>query len=196
MSTTINIIQGIKPGTIKITGYKGVGITGYVPVNLDIELVVIGTQTWMKYNINKNITGSKVYGNTEANRSIYGGLYDFSMIAAIEAAYPGYHVPTKAEFQTLITFLDPSAGGKLKETGTTHWQTPNTGATNATGFTALPGGRYTNAFVSIGINGYFLTSTVELPVSVWYRYFKYDSASDSEAADLQTYFLSVRLIKD
>ena len=53
----------------------------------------------------------------------------------------GWHVPSKAEWETLITYLGGTfSGGKMKETDTTHWSSPNVGATNESGFTALPGG--------------------------------------------------------
>jgi uncharacterized protein (TIGR02145 family) len=76
----------------------------------------------------------------------------------------GWHVPTDAEWTTLTTFLggESVAGGKLKEAGTAHWTTPNTGATNESGFTALPGGyRYwfDGSFANIGLLSYWWSST-------------------------------------
>ena len=94
------------------------------------------------------------YENNAVNSTTYGRLYNWYVVdnnASTKVASnggknvcpTGWHVPTVAEFTTLSTYLggDAVAGGKLKETGTTHWSSPNTGATNVTGFTALPGGR-------------------------------------------------------
>ena len=54
----------------------------------------------------------------------------------------GWHIPSHAEWETLVQSLggEAVAGGKMKESGTAHWESPNTGATNESGFTALPGG--------------------------------------------------------
>ena len=108
-------------------------------------------------------TGAWCYNNNDAsNGPIYGKLYNWYAVAGIydaaslsdptlrkKIAPIGWHMPTGAEWSSLISCLggvkiggtDYSiAGGKMKETGTTHWQTPNTGASNSSNFTALPGG--------------------------------------------------------
>jgi uncharacterized protein (TIGR02145 family) len=114
------------------------------------------------------------YNNTTANSTTYGRLYNWYTVdnnAATKVASNGgrnvcptsWHIPTDAEWTTLTTYLggESVAGGKLKETGTTHWTTPNTGATNETGFTALPGGyRDSNGpYGNVGNYGYWWSST-------------------------------------
>jgi len=89
------------------------------------------------------------YNNDPANGAIYGKLYNWYAAKLLDldmaSAGLGYHVPTSAEFTTLINALGgvSVAGGKTKMTGTDYWNTPNTGATNESGFTALGGGRRT-----------------------------------------------------
>jgi uncharacterized protein (TIGR02145 family) len=167
-----------------------------------IETVDIGTQTWMKSNVKINISGSKVYDNDESNRLIYGGLYSWDMIGEIEATYPEYHVPTNAEWVTLANFLGGSsiAGGKLKETGTTHWNTPNTGADNSSGFTALGGGYCTSfgVFTLIKEQAHFWQNTELNPTTAQISILFYDSDDLNEygASSAKNQFLSVRLIKD
>ena len=67
----------------------------------------------------------------------------------------GWHLPSDTEWKQLTDYLGENAGGKLKEAGTTHWNAPNTEATNESGFTALPGGYRDNSgyFYSMGYNG-------------------------------------------
>jgi len=146
--------------------------------------VTIGTQVWMAENLKttryndgtviplvtdltawSNLTtpgycwynDSAIYGNT------YGALYNWFAVNRGKLAPPGWHVPTDSEWTVLSTYLggDSVAGGKLKEAGTTHWLSPNTGATNATGFTALPGGirSYDGTFYGIGGDGYWWSAT-------------------------------------
>lgn len=119
----------------------------------------IGTQIWMVRNmawlpsVSPTATGSNtapfyyVFGyqgsiiaeaKATANYGTYGVLYNFD--AAKTACPAGWHLPSDDEWTTLTGFLGTKAGGKMKEAGFTHWLSPNTGATNSSGFTALPGG--------------------------------------------------------
>ena len=105
----------------------------------------------------------------------YGLLYNwYAGTDSRNIAPTGCHVPTDAEWATLITYLggESVAGGKLKEVGLTHWQSPNTGATNESGFTGLPGGlRSTvpDSFVNIKNSGGWWTSTANYSSVSWVR---------------------------
>ena len=109
----------------------------------------------------------------------------------------GWHVPTDAEWTTLTTYLggESIAGGKLKETGTSHWLSPNTVATNETGFTALPGGvrNSTGAFDQIGYWGSWQGSpTVSLTLSIEY----YSAVVYRNNSLIKSNGYSVRCVKD
>jgi uncharacterized protein (TIGR02145 family) len=138
--------------------------------------VKIGTQIWMAENLAyKTETGSWAYNNEEANVAIYGRLYDWGTAmngagsstenpSGVQGVCPsGWHLPSETELIVLSTFLggDDVAGGKMKEAGLDHWLSPNTGATNISGFTGLPGGyRYINGtFYDMGWAGDFWFST-------------------------------------
>ena len=122
------------------------------------------------------------------NYSTYGVLYNWT--AAQSACPSGWHLPSDAEWTTFTDDLGGAsvAGGKLKEAGTAHWNSPNTGATNESGFTALPGGyrRNDGIFYFIGSNGYWWSSTDHNTSSAWYRnlcnsysdVFRYTSTKD------------------
>jgi uncharacterized protein (TIGR02145 family) len=156
--------------------------------------VSIGTQVWLVENLkttvfndgtsipnvtdNKgwtNLTSSAYcwYNNDIAGKNTYGALYNWYTVNTGKLCISGWHVPTDAEWTILTTFLGGTntAGGKLKETGTIHWISPNTSATNETGFTALPGGARdaTGPYFGMGYSC-FLWSASEMNVSnVWYR---------------------------
>jgi len=126
--------------------------------------VKIGSQLWMIENLKTtkyrnsdtipNVTNENQwsslttgaycnYNHDESYSNTYGRLYNwFTVTDSRNIAPVGWHVPTNSDWTTLINFLgsDSIAGGKLKETGLAHWLSPNKGATNETGFTALPGG--------------------------------------------------------
>lgn len=128
------------------------------------DTVVIGTQTWFAKNLKvanyrngdpipTGLTDAQwgattngayaIYNNQVANDSVYGKLYNWYAIADPRGLCPtSWHVPSDAEWSTLTNFLGGSsvAGGKMKEVGLMHWASPNSGADNSSGFTALPGG--------------------------------------------------------
>ena len=184
--------------------------------------VLIGTQCWFAENLN---IGTKVNGNTdqinnsiiekycynddEYNCNTYGGLYQWNEVMQYSTTEgeqgicpTGWHLPTVAEWTTLTTFLggESIAGGKLKEVDTTHWVSPNTGATNETGFTALPNGYRTDmsggAFDFIGTYGTWWCSA-ECGwnyAKVWY--IVYDNSSIYNVCLNRGVGFAVRCLKD
>lgn len=110
-------------------------------------------------------TGAYCYYNNDSATyaATYGKMYNWYAVNDARGLAPaGWHIPTDAELGTLSTCLggDAVAGGAMKETGTTHWVSPNTGATNSSGFTALPGGYRSSAgSFSIGLEGNWWSST-------------------------------------
>jgi len=127
--------------------------------------VLIGTQTWMAENLKTNSfrNGDRIherwcYNNDCSYFDDYGMLYSWYAVMDIRGLAPvGWHVPTDKEWQQLIDYLggENIAGGKLK--ATTKWQSPNKGATNESGFTAVPGGfrRGDGSFDAFGTDSYF-----------------------------------------
>lgn len=100
------------------------------------------------------------YGNDRNNKSVYGLLYNSHAARDSRGLAPqGWHVATDQDWQELADEYKgfSKAGGKLKEQGTAHWKSPNTGAGNESGFTALPGGcrMATGNFKDIGLSGYW-----------------------------------------
>jgi len=126
----------------------------------------IGTQIWMAENLkvtkyrNGDLIGTTIpatldisdesapkyqwaYKGNESNVASYGRLYTWYVVKDSRGLCPtGWHVPSDAEWTILIDYLGGRdvAGGKIKEIGTSHWMSPNTGATNESGFTGLPSG--------------------------------------------------------
>ena len=101
----------------------------------------IGNQVWMAENLAyKSPTGCWAYANNENNIATYGYLYDWA--TAKNVCPLGWHLPSDTEWKVLIDYLggESVAGGKMKESGTTHWESPNLGATNESAFWALPSG--------------------------------------------------------
>lgn len=162
----------------------------------EYKTITIDTLTWMaenlrttKYrdsteipNVTDNMEWANLttgaysnYKNTKRADSIatYGRIYNwYAATDAHNIAPTGWHVATDAEWSTLTTYLggESVAGGKLKEIGTTHWLSPNAGATNNTGFTALPAGqRSTGLFYSIGEYGYWWSATEYNATHAWYH---------------------------
>ncbi len=104
------------------------------------------------------------YNHDVTNKDVYGALYDWYAVTSGNLCPTGWHAPGDEEFQELADCLGGNqvAGGKLKETGTVHWQSPNTGATNESGFTALPGGMRDmgGLFKALGTSALFRSTAV------------------------------------
>ncbi len=185
--------------------------------------VNIGTQIWMvenlkttKYNDGSNIplvsdisewsnlnTPGYCYYNNDATayKDIYGTLYNWYAVNTGKLAPAGWHIPTVAEWKTLSDYLegDTIAGGKLKEPGTTHWNNPNEGATNESGFTALPaGGRAPdgNFYNQVGNYGYWWAADEFNVQQVWYRMVNFGDGMFREVRSFKTNGLSVRCVRD
>jgi uncharacterized protein (TIGR02145 family) len=132
----------------------------------------------------------------------YGALYNWYAVNTGELCPDGWRVPTAEDWEILISYLggENVAGGKLKEAGTTHWLEPNTGATNETGFTALPGGRRSTGgtFSVLRHEGYWWTSTEHETYlsSAWNRRMSYSSTKAQQHNLGKTHGFSVRCVKD
>jgi len=147
------------------------------------------------------------YDNDPANCEAYGGLYqwnemmEYSTTPGVQGICPDdWHLPTDAEWNILTDFLGglDVAGGKMKETGTVHWASPNTGATNESWFAALPGG-YRNEsgyFQGILLHANFHSSSETSRGIAWYRrlYYNYDNAYHQSYYKVCSY--SVRCLQD
>lgn len=151
------------------------------------------------------------YENTPSISTIYGRLYNWYVVdnnSATKVASnkgknicpTGWHVPSDAEWVILTDYLggESVAGAKLKETGISNWINPNSGATNETGFTALPGGnRFSNgSYSNIGSYGNWWSSTENSPTNVWARGIGYNKSTVSRGNVIKQNGFSVRCIKD
>jgi len=188
------------------------------------KTVNIGTQVWMKENLkvtryrNGSVIGTTpsatldvssestpkyqwAYNGNESSVVTYGRLYTWYVVTDSRNVCPtGWHLPTDAEWTTLTDYLGGAkiAGGKLKETGTAHWQSPNTGATNETGFTALPGSyRSINGeFNHYGNYGGWWSSTEFNTYMAWPRYMTGIASYVGRYGYGKSIGFSVRCLKD
>lgn len=184
--------------------------------------ITIGTQVWLVENLKvthyrngdpiPNVTGDADWSNLTTgaycnyNNSVnygmtYGRLYNwFTVNDSRNIAPTGWHVPSDEEWTTLTNYLggEMVAGGKLKEMGITHWISPNTGATNETVFTALPGGvRYVDgSFLNIGISSKWWSAAELDARSAWYRYLEFNNSSVVRNEARKGVGFSVRCVRD
>jgi uncharacterized protein (TIGR02145 family) len=186
------------------------------------KTVKIGNQIWMAENLKTTKYNNGIaipfvidvdawkalktpafcwYNNDVINKNKYGALYNWYTINTKKLCPLGWHIPSDAEWTTLTTVLggEDVAGGKLKEAGTLHWKSPNTGATNETGFTALPSGNrhFMGTFDDGGSICYWWSSTLT-PVSFAYIRDLYYNYSDLDRDDngFKESGFSVRCLKD
>ena len=185
-----------KPGPVPTGPIKENSGTTVTDIDGNVyHTVKIGAQTWMVENLRTTryndgtaiplVTGNTAWGslttpgycwynNDIANKTPYGALYNWYAVNTGKLCPTGWHVATDAEWTQLTDYLggENVAGGKMKEAGLSHWQSPNTGATNSSGFTALPGGyRSTDgSFYLLAYYAYFWSSSQYDETYAWHRY--------------------------
>ncbi len=189
---------------------------------VEVESVKIGSQVWMKTNLNvdhyrngdvipqvtdpvewsKLTTGAWCYYNNDpAMGAIYGKIYNWYAITDPRGFLEeGWQVPSEADWTKLAVFLagEHVAGGKLKESGTAHWNYPNLNATNVTGFSALPGG-YRSLSGDFGGNGStadFWSYSVDNSIRAWDMYMHNDHESLIKDSISKCDGFSVRLVRN
>jgi uncharacterized protein (TIGR02145 family) len=188
--------------------------------------VTIGTQVWMKENLevtrygNGDSIGTTFpatedigadtapkyqwpYAGDEINVSTYGRLYTWYVVTDDRGLCPAdWHVPSDAEWTTLFNFLggEDAAGAAMKESGTNHWMYPNTGASNSSDFTGLPGGyRNTDFFNHLGTAAFWWSSSEAEMNSQWkpsVSYMDSDVNVYGNAFRTKSLGFSVRCIRD
>jgi len=141
------------------------------------------------------------YGNNPANSETYGRLYNWYTVDDDRGVCPdGWHVPDDAEFTVLTDFLGGTsvAGGKMKEAGLEHWSSPNTGATNESGFTALPAGYrdvFHGGYVNKGTWAYFWANDGTSSAGA-VRELSFSSPGVVHSVNATTYGHSIRCLAD
>jgi len=200
--------------------------TAQIVTDLDGNMynsVIIGTQIWMVENLKttKYRDGSSIlnvtddaqwgnlstgaycdYNNIESHSTIYGRLYNWYAVSDSRNIAPaGWHVATVDEWAILSTYLGGKsvAGGKLKTTGTTYWFSPNWGATNESGFSALPSGcrnKYVGDFYGIGEDSYWWCTTEYSKPYAWVNFIENYSREIYSSDRSKTYGFSVRCLRD
>ena len=191
-----------------------IGTQCWMAENLNIGTMINGSS-----NQSNNSTIEKYcYDDNTTNCDTYGGLYQwdemmqYATTEGTQGICPtGWHLPTDAEWMTLEEEVESTtgvnwnttgwrgidAGGNLKEAGTTHWNSPNTGATNSSGFTGLPGGyRYTDGSFDLLTNYAFFWSSSEYGSDAWTRNLYYGSAQVYRNGYDKAYGFSVRCVRD
>lgn len=174
------------------------------------------------YSNGDTVTGNYAYNNDENNVDIYGRLYTWAAImngaassnsnpSGVQGVCPtGWHLPSDAEMMELEGYLGMSPsdtnninwrgtdeGGKMKTTGTDYWLSPNTGATNESGFSLLPGAsRWADGNYYYLNNEALLWSCTETGTNGWYRKFSYASSAIHRHYINKSYAYSVRCVMD
>ena len=208
--TFIDIRDGQSYAAVKI------GTQCWMAQNLNIGTRINGNVN-MQYN---GVIEKYCYNDDTANCSIYGGLYqwneamNYSQTPGAQGICPdGWHIPTDEEWCTLTTYLDATvncaasglsgtdAGGKMKEMGFIHWNPPNTGATNSSGFTGLPGGGvwgpfYVNYWHDKKNVGYIWSSTQSTGSDIWINVLCYNDAHVERNHYNWSDGLSIRCLKN
>ena len=221
------IYDSIKSYVIELFKTMGLIPVYYAGTVTDIDgniytTVTIVDQTWMAQNLRVThyndgsliprvhdnaswaglTSGARIeYGWALSNINIYGLLYNFYAVSDSRKLCPaGWHVPAETEWMTLIDNLGGLdwAGGKLKETGTDHWDSPNYGALDQYGFSALPGGwrLYDGPFTGLRTYGIWWTTQEASVSNAWIKYLEWDNDNIFQNDSPKTVGCSVRCLKD
>jgi len=182
------------------------------------NIIEIGSQVWLEENLRTtkfndgNLIPTETdnaawtslatpaycwYNNDVLNKDIYGALYNWYSINTGKLCPSSWHIPSDDEWTILIDFLEGEsvAGGKLKEIGTNHWVSPNTGATNESGFNAVPAGsRYIGVglFANLGQRADWWSSNLPYSYSIW----NYQESVFRGSFSIPEYGFSVRCIQN
>jgi uncharacterized protein (TIGR02145 family) len=205
--TSLTFQFGLVKGQDTVTDYDG---------NI-YHTVTIGTQVWLKQNLTSLhysdgtvIPEVVAYNNSDSLAGIFGRLYTWDAAMknettpGVQGVCPsGWHVPASAEFTQLENFLGGAAvaGGKMKDTTAGMWNYSATaGATNSSGFTALPAGEYdAHQFMQFQLlheYAVFWTSTQTSTLLATERYLEYNSPKSLPYNWYKTMQYSVRCLRD
>lgn len=141
------------------------------------------------------------YNNDPKNGAIYGKLYNWYAVVDPRGLAPsGWHIPTDEEWTNLSDTLGGRdvAGGKMKTTGTTLWDSPNASATNKSGFAGLPSGVRNSygSFSNLGDSGFWWSATENSATVAWYRNLYYNIGFLSRNYGFKSTGFSVRCLMD
>ena len=207
-------------------GYETIFKTYSGPIATDVDgnvynIITVGNQTWMMENLKvthynngdpitniddvaiwNNLTSGAFcnYKNSNSYASIFGRLYNWYAVNDQRKLAPnGWHVATSHDWIELDFYLGGiNSGGQLKETGTTHWSSPNIGATNSRGFKALPGGGCFKGqgFMDSGLTGNWWTSRNTFDGFAYFMSIDYDNTLLERTFAPMSSGFSVRCVKD
>jgi uncharacterized protein (TIGR02145 family) len=218
---------------VYVTGSPCTGIATVSYGTLTYNTVQIGTQCWLRENLNigtmiqgtteqsnNSVLEKYCYNNLEANCNVYGGQYQWAEMVQylnnatnttnwspvptgnVQGICPtGWHIPTNGEWSTLMTYLGGIAvtGGKLKQVGTNHFNSPNTGATNTSGFTSIPAGQRWSDGTSHYMNmstGYWTITSGGAGTDIYYGGTSYSINAATNGQFFKVTGISVRCLKD
>ena len=218
-------VNNLSPGTysVEVTDSKGMNIVDSTKINDSIydtvtdidgniyKTVKIGEQWWMAENLmvthdpDGNPIQSYIYNDDISNVAIYGRLYTWDVVMdsintpkSQGIAPSGWHIPNTQDWQRLIDFLGGNdlAGGKLKEKGTSHWNTENVGATNSSGFSARGAGEKEGNIYQFKGRIAIYWSSNSTGTQAYYYYLENENTKVTQNLWQKDLGYSVRCIKD
>ncbi|MCK9220274.1 MAG: fibrobacter succinogenes major paralogous domain-containing protein [Bacteroidales bacterium] len=221
------LAQGVSVNYYSLSAVSDVcdGVSSFSYDHITYHTVQIGTQCWMKENLtigtridaslgdqtDNDLIEKFCYDGHQTKCDTFGGLYQWDeamqyvTTAGTQGICPdGWHIPTNSEFSTLTTFLGGTsvAGGMMKEIGTTqYWVSPNTGATNSSGFTGYGAGWWSelglsHIYTNLRIHGVFWTSTQYNAADAYFVGLLYNGANTVPDRQEKVTGFSVRCIKN